>query len=181
MKKLKDLLSEIFEDEDLKINRYEVVEGVAGYNDVGKQLYSMSNIMDLAEQLVKITEAAHSHILSETSDWFDKISINRNMKSLHGMIKEFKKTAREHNATSQRLTALYEDMGSILNRYYEIKEITEDDKSESVKGDKNEYQQFFMGVLKKFGVSGPDQLPDDKKKEFFNYIDANWSGDNESD
>ena len=101
MKKLKDLLSEIFEDEDLKINRYEVVEGVAGYNDVGKQLYSMSNIMDLAEQLVKITEAAHSHILSETSDWFDKISINRNMKSLHGMIKEFKKAAREHNATSQ--------------------------------------------------------------------------------
>ena len=38
-----------------------------------------------------------------------------------------------------------------------------------------------MTALKKFGVTEPDKLPDDKKKEFYNYIDANWKGDNESD
>ena len=38
-----------------------------------------------------------------------------------------------------------------------------------------------LNALKKFGVSEPDQLPDDKKKEFYNYVDANWSGDKESD
>ena len=38
-----------------------------------------------------------------------------------------------------------------------------------------------MTALKKFGVSEPDELDDDKKKEFYNYVDANWEGDNESD
>ena len=35
---------------------------------------------------------------------------------------EFTKTAKEAQAVNQRLTALYEDMGHILNRYYEIGE-----------------------------------------------------------
>ncbi|MAH44220.1 hypothetical protein CMI37_00215 [Candidatus Pacearchaeota archaeon] len=179
--KLKDLLIEMFEDETPKINKYEVIESVAEYSNIGKQLYSTSNIMEIAEGLVKMAESAHNHILSETDDWFDKVSINRNMKSLQKMVSEFKKTSTEHNSTGQRLVALYEDIGSILNRYYEIKEAHEDGEHEPMKGDKDEYQQFFMGALKKFGVSEPDQLPDDKKKEFYNYVDANWSGDKESD
>ena len=36
-------------------------------------------------------------------------------------------------------------------------------------------------ALKKFNVSEPDELDDDKKKDFYNYIDANWKGDNEND
>ena len=36
-------------------------------------------------------------------------------------------------------------------------------------------------ALKKFGVSAPGELDDDKKKEFFNHVDKNWQGDNESD
>ena len=43
----------------------------------------------------------------------------------------------------------------------------------------SDYQEFFKGVLSKFGVESPDELSDDKKKEFFEYIDANWEGDNE--
>ena len=27
--------------------------------------------------------------------------------------------------------------------------------------------------MKKFGISSPDELDDDKKKEFFNYVDKN--------
>ena len=72
--------------------------------------------------------------------------------------------------------ALYEDMGNILGRYYEIGESVSEET-----GDKDEYQKFFMTALKKFGVSEPDELDDDKKKEFYNYVDANWEGDNESD
>ncbi len=45
--------------------------------------------------------------------------------------------------------------------------------------EEGEYQEFFKGVLSKFGVESPDELSDDKKKEFFEYIDANWEGDNE--
>ena len=44
------------------------------------------------------------------------------MKSLKGSVVEFTKTAKEAQALNQRLTALYEDMGHVLNRYYEIDE-----------------------------------------------------------
>ena len=50
-----------------------------------------------------------------------------------------------------------------------------------VTGDKAEYQKFFNATLKKFGVSSPAELKGDKKKEFFDYVDKNWKGDNESD
>ena len=46
-------------------------------------------------------------------------------------------------------------------------------------GDKEEYEKFFQAALKKFGVESPAELDDAKKKEFFNYVDANWKGDNE--
>ena len=47
------------------------------------------------------------------------------------------------------------------------------------KGDKAAYQKFFKGALKKFGVTEPDQLKGDKKKKFFDYVDANWKSDDE--
>ena len=66
--------------------------------------------------------AAQNHVLSETNDWFDSVSVKGNMKELKGLTGQFKKTAVEANAVNQRLSALYEDMGNILNRYYEIDE-----------------------------------------------------------
>lgn len=51
--------------------------------------------------------------------------------------------------------------------------------SERTVEEENEYQKFFQSALKKFGVKSPAELDDAKKKEFFDYIDANWEGDNE--
>ena len=48
-------------------------------------------------------------------------------------------------------------------------------------GGKEAYQKFFNGVLKKFGVKSPSQLKGDKKKEFFDYIDKNWTADHEEE
>jgi len=44
-------------------------------------------------------------------------------------------------------------------------------------GRDEEYEKFFKSALKKFGVSSPAELEDDKKKEFFNYVDKNWKGE----
>ena len=46
-------------------------------------------------------------------------------------------------------------------------------------GGKEAYQKFFNSILKKFGVSSPAELEGDKKKEFYDAIDAGWEGDNE--
>ena len=119
--KLKDLLSEVFE-ETQKVDKYKVSEGVRNFGIVGKSLYNNNNIMKVAEQLAGIAEQAHHHILGEQDDWFDKISVNKNMKHLKGSVMEFQKTAKEAHMLNQRLTGLYEDIGHVLNRYYEISE-----------------------------------------------------------
>ena len=125
MAKLKKLLKEAFEGNQ-QLDKHQVIEGVKSYGIVGKNLYNNNNIMKVAEQLANIAEAAHNHILGEQDDWFDKISINKNMKQLKGSVMEFQKTAKESHALNQRLTGLYEDIGHVLNRYYEISEINED-------------------------------------------------------
>ena len=78
--------------------------------------------MEIAKQISHIAEQAHTHVVSETDDWFDQVSVNKNMQSLKKRVAEFQKTAQESHQLNQRLTGLYEDMGHILNRYYEISE-----------------------------------------------------------
>ena len=121
MAKLKKLLEDVFNDKP-QVNKYEVAEGVKSYGVVGKQLYNNGNIMEIAKQLSHIAEQAHTHIMSEQDDWFDKVSVNKNMKQLKGSVAEFKKAAAEANQLNQRLTGLYEDIGHVLNRYYDIDE-----------------------------------------------------------
>ena len=136
-KKLKDLLSEVFEDVQ-KVDKHKVSEGVRNFSIVGKSLYNNSNIMEVAEQLAGIAEQAHHHILGENDDWFDKISINKNMKHLKGSVVEFQKTAKEAHMLNQRLTGLYEDIGHVLNRYYEIDEVMSEDKGDMDNDGKDE-------------------------------------------
>ena len=109
-------------DDRPKVNKHEVIEAVKSYARVGKQLYNGGGILEAAKQLVRMAESAQNHVLSETDDWFDGVSVRRNMKELKGLTGQFRKTAVEANATNQRLSALYEDMGNILNRYYDIDE-----------------------------------------------------------
>ena len=123
--KLKTLLEDIFQEQP-QVNKFEVVEGVKSFNIVGKSLYNNSNIMEIAKQVSHIAEQAHTHVLGETDDWFDQVSVNKNMQSLKKRVAEFKKAAGEAHQLNQRMTGLYEDMGHILNRYYDINEDTGD-------------------------------------------------------
>ena len=47
--------------------------------------------------------------------------------------------------------------------------------------EETDYQKFFDSALKKFGVSSPDELEGEKKKEFYDYVDKNWEAENETD
>ena len=105
-----------------KVNPREVTESVGQYSKIGKQIYGGMSMIEVAKSLSKIAEDAHNHIVNESDDWFDKVTINRNMKSLNTMVSDFKKTATEYHTLSERLTSLYEDMGGVLNRYYDIDE-----------------------------------------------------------
>ena len=70
--------------------------------------------MDVAEDICNIVENASKYILNETEDWFDAMSVKRNLKEIKGLAKEFfYKTASERQLYTQRMQSLYEDMGNI--------------------------------------------------------------------
>jgi len=56
------------------------------------------------------------------------------------------------------------------------------DFGQEVTNEEKDYEAFFNKAMKKFGISSPADLKtDEKKKEFFNYIDKNFKADNEED
>ena len=46
-------------------------------------------------------------------------------------------------------------------------------------GDKEAYTKFFNAALKRFGADSIADMDDDKKKEFFTYVDKNWESEDE--
>ena len=160
---------------------------VGRFNEYGGNIYRKGNLKDIAERLAKVAEAARAHTLQETEDWFDKVSVTRNMKELHGLSGGFSKCATEAQSLQERMETLYEDMGNILNRYYNIKEINEGKKG-TIKEwvtrstlHEESYQEFFQKALDKYGVESPSKLDQDKKVEFYDYIDKNWDAKEETD
>ena len=180
---LRDIVEDVYGQSTQKINAKEFMSEVGNFNSFGNEIYREGNLKDLAGKLSKLAMTAKQHTLQETEDWFDKITVNRNMKELTGLSNQFKKVATEAQSLQERMSGLYEDMGHILGRYYEIHEPghEENEVEEKNQVKEGEYQEFFKAALEKWGVSSPDELDDDKKKDFYNYVDANWKGDNESD
>ena len=183
---LSKIVKEKYGEQSQKVSAKEVVEALKNYNRLGETLYQQQTLKETAKSLSKIAEMAATHTVQETEDWFDKVTVTRNMKELTNHSKSFSKIAEEASSVQQRLAGLYEDMGSILNRYYDIPETHipgHDDDDRDIR-DKEEYggtikegdyEEFFQSAMKKFGIKSPDELgSDEKKKKFFNYVDKNY-------
>ena len=99
------------------------LEIISTYNSFSEQMKRQSDIVEVSETLGGIIDAAKELTLNEADDWFDKVTIKRNMRELEKLDKEFDKFSEEARSLDERLHALYEDMGHILNRYYEISDI----------------------------------------------------------
>ena len=197
--KLKDLLKEINtsgfvsrnpwvkeEDDTPSINIKELVNSIQNYSSLGEQIYGKGSLKETAETLSSIAEGAAQHTLSETEDMFDKVTVSRNMKELVGLSKQFGKVAGEAHSLQERMSGLYEDMGNILSRYYEVhepghEEDNDEKEEEAVFKEGDGYKEFFQKALKKWGVSSPKELEGGDKKEFYDYVDRNWKADKETD
>ena len=177
--KLKSLVEDMYGEQKPKINVREFVQEIGQFSSYGKEIYREGNLRELANRMSKLAETAKQHTLQETEDWFDKITVNRNMKELTGLSSQFKKVASEAQSLQERMSTLYEDMGHILSRYYEVNGSSPQKESFNGVVREGEYEEFFQAAMKKFGIKSPDELDDDKKKEFFNYVDNNYSAKDE--
>ena len=179
---LTQIVKEKYGEQTQKVSSNQVKEALQNYNKLGEALYQQQSLKETAKSLSQIAEMAATHTVQETEDWFDKVTVTRNMKELTNHSKQFSKIAEEASSVQQRLAGLYEDMGNILNRYYEIPETHiagHDDDDRDVRDKDNieegDYDAFFQKAMKKFGIKSPDELgSDEKKKKFFNYVDKNY-------
>ena len=114
-----------FDDEGMSSGQKKLAsEKISKFGKYQRFIALEARDMDVAEDICNIVENASKYILNETDDWFDAMSVKRNLKEIKTLAKEFYKTASERQIYTQRMQSLYEDMGNILNRYFEIQEET---------------------------------------------------------
>ena len=113
---------EWFGEDKKRVDAGAFVEEVKNFSRMGEWIYREGSLRDVAKGLSELADKARIATLQETDDWFDKVTINKNMKSLGNTSGEFTKIAKEANALQQRMESLYEDMGHILGRYYDLDE-----------------------------------------------------------
>ena len=102
------------------------LEIISTYGQHREGMTRKSDIRQIAETLGAIADAAQEYTLREAGDWFDRVTIKRNMGELKKLQEKFEKESSIAHGQEQRLEALYEDMGHVLGRYFEIAEITEE-------------------------------------------------------
>ena len=123
MKKVIQQLKEVMNGEGRKLHLREKaqrLEEIKNYQSLGEIIYRSEGLKEAATRISKIVEEAENIVLQETEEWFDEVTIKRNMKELNSKNAEFSKTVSEITKLQQRLESLYEEMGNGLSRYYEI-------------------------------------------------------------
>jgi len=98
----------------------QALDEIKKYQEIGEIIYRAEGLKEAAGKISKIVESAEKMVLSETEEWFDEVTVKRNMKELNNNNKEFNKTVSEVSKLQQRLESLYEEMGNNLSRYYEV-------------------------------------------------------------
>ena len=155
------------------------VQAVSKFAHVAPSIYRDHSLTDVSAYMKDLIGTAKDLTHHETKDWFDNVTVGRHMKALEDAHKIFDKTAAEITNLQQRLEAAYDDIGSMLNKYYNIDEMIDE---AVAKGKENKYQAYFNKALKKFNVSNPGDLATpDQRRRFFAYVDRFWTSEKEQE
>jgi hypothetical protein len=106
---------------------------VGEYNRYGTALRKAGSLREMSRKLQGLAELAERTVMSEADDWFDAHTIKRNMKELKSYAGDFGKHAVEAEQLLERITALYDDMGRVLERYFEMYDVDADAVQEAKK------------------------------------------------
>ena len=182
MKIQRKLLKESVETDKMsKDQKKQFLESVYKFSEYADSIYRPVSLEETTKYLRELIEAAGKLTLEETDEWFDNVTVSRHMKQLSESYKLFEKTSKEISVLQQRLESLYEDIGSTLGKYYDIKEMVREaqetmTESKSKKGSGEEYQKYLSKGLEKFKIDSPEELETaQKKKKFFKHVDSNYS------
>ena len=100
-----------------------ILNAVNKFNQFEQHIYRQKDVREVVEAIKIIAEYAGQLALDETHDWFDSVTVKKDVKEINSAVKLFEKAANEVGTLQHRLEALYEDIGGKLSRYYEIADL----------------------------------------------------------
>jgi hypothetical protein len=100
-----------------------IVDAVNKFNKFEQHVYRQKDVNEVVEAIRTISEFAGRLALDETDDWFDGVTVKKDVKDINDSVKLFEKTAKEVGTLQHRLEAMYENIGGKLSRYYEIADV----------------------------------------------------------
>lgn len=137
------------------------IEAVSKFNEFGKSIYRENDLSEVVSSIKKISEGAGNYIVSETENWFDGVTVKRDVKELKNTTNLFEKTALEMAGLQQRLESLYEDLGGKLGRYYELTEaldpVGKEDGDIDNDGDEDKSDEYLANRRKAVGKAIKDE------------------------
>ena len=116
-------LKAIKESIDQKIGLTEkaaFLQEVAKFNQYGTAVYRTKGLKEAAAAINNLVQKVEQITLQESDEWFDNVTVKRNMKQLRGTNEQFQRTLQESMTLQSRLESLYEEMGETISRYFEI-------------------------------------------------------------
>ena len=157
---MKHILNEKYlgEDEKPKMQKEDkrsFLKAVANFHQIGEMISTNGQLKEITETLNNIVQQAEALTIQESEHWFDNVTVSRHMKQMNEAYKVFEKTANEMHSLQQRLESAYDDMGMVLNRYYNVNNaLSETEVNED---------QYTAGVTDK-GPAFHDHMTADKSK-----------------
>lgn len=113
-----------FEQETPKLTpeqKKKLMEMAAQFHNMGEAIRREEAIVNSARAMTELCELAETYAVNECGDWFSQEIVKKDMKGLKQRVAEYNKCAKEAYARMQQLGVLYEDIGHVLGRYYDLK------------------------------------------------------------
>ena len=103
-----------------EMSKEEFMEAVKRYSTYKESINRSGNLKKMVAEIGKLVNSAQTITLAETGEWFDEITVNRHMKQLQEAYKVLEKTCNELVQSQQRFESAYNDIGRVLENYYDI-------------------------------------------------------------
>jgi hypothetical protein len=98
-----------------------LMEMAGMFESYGEAIRREESIVNSARAMNELCELAEMYAVNECGDWFQQEIVKKDMKNLKQRVAEYGKCAKEAYSRLQNLGVLYEDIGHILGRYYDLK------------------------------------------------------------
>ena len=147
-------------------DKKEIMEMIGKFNEYGNHIYRADELRNITNEMKDVIQKAKDMTLQETEGSFDSITVGRHMKTLESSMQLFEKTASEINTLQQRLESVYEDIGSVLNKYYKINENELDPKPDFLDLDKDGNKEEPMKQAAKNAKKNIDSISEREIDKF---------------